>query len=149
MQQATSQRKLSLLEPPFDAELREAWATHHGLTPATQGVISTHRLVPREDRETCLLGSIERCLPPGADHGELWARDRKAWCLTSQPYGPLDQEALEATVEYCERHGLTFDVSTWPAWWAPGKVLFLRYWRAGFHFDGTPCDKKQGLEKEV
>jgi hypothetical protein len=61
---------------------------------------------------------------PGDDHVSLWLRERKPEVYVSQPYGLTSDVAAEM-LRAAEFYGLKFTISTWPAWWNPGAVLFV------------------------
>ena len=76
------------------------------------------RLLGRRSR-----GSYPERLP-GDDHVSLWLRERKPEVYVSQPYG-LTSNVVAEMLRAAELYGLMFTISTWPAWWNPGAVLFV------------------------
>jgi hypothetical protein len=76
------------------------------------------------------LTKVARLLPrttPGDDHVSLWLREHKPEVYVSQPYG-LTSNVVAEMLRAAELYGLMFTISTWPAWWNPGAVLFVE-WR--------------------
>ena len=97
-----------------------AWGRRHGLSMARPGS-EWWRLLGRRSR-----GSYPDRLP-GDDHVSLWLRDRKPEAYVSQPYG-LSSDVVAEMLRAAELYDLEFTISTWPAWWNPGAVLFVE-WR--------------------
>jgi hypothetical protein len=97
-----------------------AWGRRRGLTMAKPGS-EWWRLLGRRSR------GFHPDRLPGDDHVSLWLRDRKPEVHVSQPYG-LTSEVVAEMVRAAQLYGLEFTISTWPAWWNPGAVLFVE-WR--------------------
>jgi hypothetical protein len=101
--------------------LLNLWARKHGLkkSPARPCI---QRLLEKK----CGTFDLHPCAPPHTDHPSLWLKNGKPYCYVSQPYGlPLDH--LKTIMEFCEKHGLTFDIDAWPGWHFPHRVLFLTF----------------------
>jgi hypothetical protein len=61
---------------------------------------------------------------PDADHRSLWVHEGKPAVYVSQPYA-LTMTKLRRLVRFCDEHGLTALVDSWPAWHFPGRVLHV------------------------
>jgi hypothetical protein len=109
------------LDEARDASAR-AWGRRHGLSMAKPGS-EWWRLLGRGSR-----GSYPDRLP-GDDHVSLWLRDRTPEAYVSQPYG-LSSDVVTEMLRAAEYYGLKFTISTWPAWWNPGAVIFVEWRRA-------------------
>ncbi len=109
------------LEEARDASAR-AWGRRHGLSMARPGS-EWWRLLGRRSRGSC----PDRL--PGDDHVSLWLRERTPEAYVSQPYG-LSSDVVAEMLRAAELYGLKFTISTWPAWWNPGAVLFVEWRRA-------------------
>jgi hypothetical protein len=107
------------LEETREASAR-AWGRRRGLTMANPGS-EWWRMLGQRSRGYC----PDRL--PGDDHVSLWLRGRKPEVYVSQPYG-LSAALVAEMLRAAERYGLEFTISTWPAWWNPGAVLFVE-WR--------------------
>jgi hypothetical protein len=103
-------------------ELKEAWAKGLGLKQSS-GRVCIHRLIGKR----CSFYENQPCLPPRTDHPSLWLKDGKPFCLVSQPYGPLVMSDVEAIEKFCHRHGLEFEINSWPGWYFPHAVLFMTF----------------------
>lgn len=106
----------------LEAMLRLQWATSRGVVVA-EGNRDWRRLFGKNS------GPIGANLP-NDDHVTMWRkptdRGRKISIWVSQPY-PLGFDGLREMVDFANRHGLQFKVSTWPAWHYPGSVLFVEW----------------------
>lgn len=63
---------------------------------------------------------------PGDDHCSLWLRNGEPAVWVSQPY-PLSSSKIGQMTYVAEQYGLSFEISTWPAWHYPGSVLFVEW----------------------
>lgn len=109
------------LEAARDAFAR-SWSRQQGLTPAEEDA-PWWMLLGRKSRGTC----PDRL--PGDDHVSLWRRGRVPEVYVSQPYRLYTHVAAEMS-RAAALYGLEFTISTWPAWWNPGAVLFVEWRRA-------------------
>ena len=109
------------LEAAREASAR-AWGHRRGLRMAKPGS-EWWRLLGRKSRGSC----PDRL--PGDDHVSLWLRGREPDAYVSQPYG-LSSDVVLEMVRAAEVYDLRFTISTWPAWWNPGAVLFVEWRRA-------------------
>lgn len=74
-----------------------------------------------------ILEKVEFGKPPNDDHGVLFNRNGKAHTYVSQPY-QIGLSAAKEMVEFAEKHGLEFNISTYPAWHFPAGVISV-VWR--------------------
>jgi len=118
-----------------DEKAKKAWAKKHGLKEQTQYPFCVHEITGRkckhEYRGICSCGpSIDFCTPPHGDHESMWLKDGKPHVFVSQPYG-LSHNKLMDILQYCEMAGLELTITSYPAWYYPGHVLFLEFRAAG------------------
>lgn len=61
------------------------------------------------------------------DHRELWMKDGKAFCLTSEPYY-INKKALKRLIEHCDMYGIDFQIDA-ESFYYPGhtvRILFKK-----------------------
>lgn len=102
-------------------DLKRGWAESLGLKQFT-GRPCVHKLLGQK----CLGGESFSLIPPYTDHPSLWLKDGKPFCLVSQPYG-LSMLQIEEIGEFCHKHGLEFEINSWPGWHFPHAVLFITF----------------------
>lgn len=63
------------------------------------------------------------------DHCDLWTRNRKPVCFTSQPYDfdetPAGRERL---AEIAVKHGLYIEIGEHTSWYYPGLTILIAIW---------------------
>lgn len=70
-----------------------------------------------------------KCHLPHSDHTDVWIRQGKPYCITTQPYS-LSSEKLKDMLEFCEEWGLEFTVSGL-SWHYPGWTSLVIFWAKG------------------
>jgi len=101
--------------------LMKTWASHHGLK-LHKGNRNWAALVkpPYKKPKT----PMQDHYGPGDDHCSLWYKDGKPYCWVSQPYGLRPNDLLRM-MAHANLYGLDFTIGSWPAWYYPGRVLFV------------------------
>jgi len=102
-------------------KLQKAWGESQGLK-RYKGRPCLHRLLGQK----CPPMESFSLMPPYTDHPSLWMKDGKPFCLVSQPYG-LSMGRIEEITVFCQKHGLTFTIDSWPGWHFPHAVLFITF----------------------
>lgn len=108
-------------------EYKRVWAEKYGLRPSTRH-ICLNFLIGR--RHKWGMQGDDCIIPPGLDHANLWLRDGKTVCLTSQPYQLSGHDVFQLG-RLAGVYDLDLHISTQPAWWFPGACLMVELWRKG------------------
>ncbi|MEW5933419.1 MAG: hypothetical protein AB1816_07550, partial [Bacillota bacterium] len=124
-------------------DVRESWQRRRGDVRMSAGHVCVARLL----RGRCTNWSPFRgetcesppCIPPGADHVELYVSGGRPQVFVSQPYD-LGWNTLVRLVQFCLRWGLAADVST-ESWHFPGRTLLVEIRKAG------NADERAGASK--
>ena len=104
-----------------------AWASARGLKES-RGVIHPSRLVGKRPDPRHYSNFMRWAW---ADHVNLWTRDGKAVCLTSEPYG-LDEQDRRDVQEMAEKYGLVVVIRPpEESLWDPGRTYFVQLWAPG------------------
>ena len=93
-----------------------------------------HVCVSRLKGESCPDGPESICesaqaVIPGSDHLSEWCNDDETVAIVSQPY-QMTFDALERTILFCEKNGLTVQISGGDSWHFPDATLVVEYRRA-------------------
>jgi hypothetical protein len=105
---------------------RDKWALERGLKLYARSAPCIFRLLDRVPPGHRHRGGL--CWPPGSDHASLWTHAGKPSCFISQPYS-LDSRVLDEMLDFAMSYQLRFVVSTWPAFYYPGHVLMVEWFR--------------------
>jgi len=85
------------------------------------------------------------CKPPAADHCDLFNKNGKPYIFVSQPYS-FNMRDMRATVAFCEKFGLTFEIDERAIWHNPGSIIGIVYKKKetnDYYDRERDCNKKE------
>lgn len=106
-----------------DHGLMARWLAERGLKPSNATRIGWEAIIRR--KRVPILRQFESW----EDHRDLWKRDGRAACYTSQPYD-FDEipDARERLAEIAAEHGLYIEIGQHPSWYYPGSTILIAIW---------------------
>lgn len=129
------------VKPPVCDEklrMREEWAKERNLKRS-----KSHDWIR-------LTGKRGRCWwigLPADDHCDLWLKDGKPYCYTSQPYHLYDRD-MRDIIKMCDEYDLTVHVSALESWHYPGGTMMM-VWKTREQYEKDQLKAAQPAQQRV